>query len=218
VVEHPSLIGVRDERESFRGHGRIVAWPTDTSRAGTFLGPASSKATMNLLGGGALRLALATTAVAAVMLVACSPQTPVSPRGGGQNRPGIATGPLLFVLDDRYQAGESVRVRLQNLSEDTFLYNSEYQACEMTYKKDGASRPFLIPPGTHCDLVLIQEIRPDQTVTLFTWDLDECVKDDWGCVKSKPLASGTYTIAGEFERKGGGDPVEVQGTFEIVAE
>jgi hypothetical protein len=164
-----------------------------------------------------LRRVLATTALGAVILVACSPQTRVSPRGGGRNRPAIATAPLLFVLDDRYHAGESVHVRLQNLSEDTFLYNSEYQACDMTYR-DGSGRRFIIPPGTHCDLISIQKIRPDQTVTLFTWNLDECVKDDWGCMKSKPLAPGAYTIAGDFKRKGGGDPVAVQATFEIVAE
>jgi hypothetical protein len=32
VVEHPCLIGVRDERESSRGHVRMVARRTDTSR------------------------------------------------------------------------------------------------------------------------------------------------------------------------------------------
>jgi hypothetical protein len=164
-----------------------------------------------------MRRALATAALAGVVLMACSPQGPVSPRGGGRNRPGIATAPLLFVLDDRYQAGESIRVRLHNLSEESFLYNSEYQACDMTYRDD-AGRKFIIPPGTHCDLVAIQELAPEQTVTLFTWHLDECVKDQWGCAKSKPLAPGTYTIAGEFERTGGGDPVEVQATFDIVAE
>lgn len=164
-----------------------------------------------------MKWSLTTGALAVAILVACSSPAPVSPRGGERERPGIRTAPLLFVLDERYRAGESVRVRLQNVGEDTFLYNSEYQACDMTYRDD-AGRTFIIPPGTHCDLVVIQELRPDQTVTLFTWHLDECVKDEWGCAKDKPLAPGTYTIAGEFERKGGGDPVEVEATFEIVPE
>jgi hypothetical protein len=164
-----------------------------------------------------MRRSLAALALAAMILAACSPEAPVSPRGGGRNRPAIATASLLLLLGDRYQVGESVRVRLQNVSEDTFLYNPEYQACEMTYR-DGAGRKFIIPPGTHCDLVVIQELRPGQTVTLFTWALEECVKDEWGCVKSEPLAPGTYTIAGEFKRTGGGDPVEARATFEIVSE
>jgi hypothetical protein len=156
-------------------------------------------------------------ALAALILIACNPQAPVTPRGGGQNRPAIATAPLLFVLDDSYRQGESVKVQIQNVSEETFLYNPEYQACDMTYR-DSSEREFIIPPGTHCDLVMIQEIRPGQTVTLFAWNLDECVKDQWGCVKSKPLSPGTYTVAGKFRREGGGKPAKVQATFELVPE
>ncbi|MPZ16030.1 MAG: hypothetical protein GEU73_16685 [Chloroflexi bacterium] len=91
---------------------------------------------------------------------------------------------------------------------------------------DESGRRFIIPPGTHCDIIAPDEIGPDETVTLFKWDLDECVKDEWGCVKAKHLAGGTYTIRGWFpEAKGGnrvtkakgGDRVMVEATFRVEA-
>ena len=64
---------------------------------------------------------------------------------------------------------------------------------------DSSGREFIIPPGTRCDLITIQEIHPGQTVTLFTWKLDECVKDDWGCVKAEPLGPGRYEVKARFK-------------------
>jgi hypothetical protein len=35
------------------------------------------------------------------------------------------------------------------------------EACELTYREE-KGREFIIPPGTHCDLVLIKEIAPGE--------------------------------------------------------
>jgi hypothetical protein len=123
---------------------------------------------------------------------------------------------LVFVLDATYRVGERVEVKLRNQGGASYRYNSTgYEACNLTYT-DQAGREFIIPQGTHCDLVVIDELRPGQTATLFTWDLDECLQDDWGCSKEAPLPPGTYTIAGTFERVGGGSAT-AEGTFTITA-
>lgn len=43
------------------------------------------------------------------------------------------------------------------------------------------------------------------------------MKDEWGCLESRPLPPGTYTINGRFKPKAGGTPVRVETTFRIVA-
>ena len=108
-----------------------------------------------------------------------------------------------FVLDDTYRVGEQVEVKIQNVGNATYVFNPLYQACGMSYT-DASGREFIIPPGTHCDLVVFEEIHPGETRTLFSWGLDECVEDQWGCVKSEPLGPGTYRIRGEFHRPGRG--------------
>jgi hypothetical protein len=60
-------------------------------------------------------------------------------------------------------------------------------------------------------------LRPGETTRLFGWDLDECVRDRWGCVKSRALEPGTYTIAGTFRAVRTGEPTSVQASFEITA-
>jgi hypothetical protein len=52
---------------------------------------------------------------------------------------------------------------------------------------------------------------------LFRWDLDECVNDNWGCVKSRPLGPGTYTIKGRFKPKVAGPWARAETVFTIVA-
>ena len=81
---------------------------------------------------------------------------------------------------------------------------------------DSAQR-FIIPPGTHCDILAEETIEPGERKKLFTWSLDECVKDEWGCLESRPLPPGTYTIKGRFKPKAGGTPVSAETTFRIVA-
>jgi hypothetical protein len=130
--------------------------------------------------------------------------------------PTAGSGPIRFVLDDRYAVGETVGVRITNAGPGAFLYNSSgYEACNLSYL-DSSDREFIIPPGTHCDLVMIQKIRPGETVKLFAWKLDECLKDRWGCVKAKPLAPGGYKIESRFKAPGGGKAARAEAAFLIV--
>jgi len=123
---------------------------------------------------------------------------------------------IRFVLNDSYEVGESVTVAIENIGTKAYVFQSYYQACSLSYF-DSKDRPFIIPPGTHCDLLAEETIRPGERKKLFTWKLDECVKDAWGCVKSRPLAPGTYTIKGLFKPKFSGPRARVKTTFRIVA-
>lgn len=127
-----------------------------------------------------------------------------------------SAGPIRFVLADRYVVGETVDVAIENVGARRFIYQTYYQACFLRYF-DSTGRRFIIPPGTHCDLLDDQTIKPGERRKLFTWRLDECVKDNWGCVKSEPLPPGTYTIRGRFELRSAGTPVRAEATFTIVA-
>jgi hypothetical protein len=144
--------------------------------------------------------------------------------GSPSATPGPAEAPLQFLLEDRYEVGEKIRVRLRNDGRRPYVYNTAYEACDMRYF-DEAGRRFKIPPGTHCDMIANQTIEPGETVTLFNWKLEECVKDRWGCVKAKPLEPGTYRIVGRFPPgktskgvgRATGRPVRVEAVFEVVA-
>ncbi len=124
--------------------------------------------------------------------------------------------PIRFVLSDSYEAGETVAVAIENIGRKAYVFQSYYQACFLSYF-DSKGRRFIIPPGTHCDLLAEETIRPGEHKKLFTWKLDECVKDDWGCVKSRPLAPGTYTVKGLFKPKFDGPRALAETTFSIVA-
>jgi hypothetical protein len=123
--------------------------------------------------------------------------------------------PIRFRLDETYAAGETVEVSITNVGTRVYLYEFYYQACFLSYL-DSSGRQFIVPPGTHCDIRGKLPIRPGETKRLFNWGLDECVKDRWGCVRSRPLPAGTYTIAGRFKPKDGGAPVRAVKTFEIL--
>jgi hypothetical protein len=131
---------------------------------------------------------------------------------------GIATvrHPIRFRLDDTYTVGEKIDVAITNVGTRPYLFEFYYQACFLSYF-DSSRRRFIIPPGTHCDIRGKEIIRPGETKRLFSWRLDECVKDRWGCVRSRTLQPGTYTIKGRFKPKGSGTPVRAETTFEIVA-
>jgi hypothetical protein len=124
-------------------------------------------------------------------------------------------GPIRFVLDERYRAGETIDVVIENVGRRAYMFESFYQACFLSYF-DSAGRRFIIPPGTHCDIRAKETIRPGERKKLFRWNLNECVKDEWGCVESRPLAPGAYTIKGRFKPKGSGRPARVETTFRIV--
>ena len=91
-----------------------------------------------------------------------------------------------------------------------------YAACSLRYF-DGGGRRFIIPPGTHCDLISYGTINPGQTKPLFNWTLDECVRDEWGRVRSEPLSPGTYTITGLFKPESAGENVRASGSFELLS-
>jgi hypothetical protein len=142
------------------------------------------------------------------------PTSTPSPRGSPTPSP-RPTGPLAFVLARSYVAGMTVPVRLHNDGDVGYEFNPSYEACDLTYR-DEAGRKFLVPEGTHCDLISTEVVRPGKTVTLFEWDLDECTKDEWGCMRDRPLPPGTYTISGRFRPAGGGRPVRAEATFAIA--
>lgn len=125
-------------------------------------------------------------------------------------------GPIRFLLSDRYTAGETIDVVIENVGPKAYVFQSFYQACFLSYF-DSSGRRFIIPPGTHCDMLAEETIRPGERRKLFSWSLDECIKDQWGCAKSRPLPPGAYTIKGRFKPKAAGPPARVETTFRIVA-
>jgi hypothetical protein len=165
-----------------------------------------------------IRAALVLTVVSLVVS-ACTDgevRNSAAPTPGESNSPTPQReSPLEFVLGDEYEVGTRVAVMLRNNGNRSYVYNTAYEACDMRYFDDSGRR-FIIPPGTHCDIVANDEIEPGETVTLFKWKLDECVKDQWGCSKSEPLAEGTYTIRGSFPEARGGKRVVAEATFRVV--
>jgi hypothetical protein len=123
--------------------------------------------------------------------------------------------PIRFVLRDRYAVGETIDVVIENVGPRAYMFESAYQACYLSYF-DSSGRRFIIPPGTHCDLYAEERIRPGERKKLFSWSLDECVKDHRGCVESRPLPPGAYTIKGRFMPAASGPPARVETTFRIV--
>jgi hypothetical protein len=137
-----------------------------------------------------------------------STTTPAEPEGRAV--------PIRFVLRDRYEAGETIDVAIENIGTRVYVFQPYYQACFLSFF-NARGRRFIIPPGTHCDLLAEESIRPGERKRLFRWKLDECVKDNWGCVESRALVPGTYTIKGLFMPKLAGPPARVEMTFQIAA-
>lgn len=109
----------------------------------------------------------------------------------------IPLSDIYFAINDTYKVGQKVEVKIKNRGNRSYVYNPRYEACDLQYY-DEFGRTFIIPPGTHCDIEATAEIKAGETKTLFTWKLDECIEDNWGCAKSKPLKPGKYTIKGNF--------------------
>lgn len=122
---------------------------------------------------------------------------------------------IQFVLNDTYTAGETIEVKIMNRGKVSYTFNPYYEACFISYT-DSSGRPFIIPPGTHCDLVVSEEIKPGETKTLFNWNLDECVEDRWGCVRSSTLPEGVYTLKGKFLTKDSRTSTVTEKTIKIT--
>ena len=127
----------------------------------------------------------------------------------------VDSGPIRFVLDDVYTPRERVRVKIENIGAQPYRYETEYAACFLSYF-DSSGRKFVIPPGTHCDILAEDTIEPGEVRTLFAWRLNECVKDRWGCAKARPLPPGTYTMRGRFKPEGNGPRARARATFRIA--
>jgi len=128
------------------------------------------------------------------------------------------TQDIQFVLNDVYRVGELIQVRIKNADQVSYFYTRRFAACDLSYF-DASGRKFLIPPGTHCDLMDYANIKPGEIATLFEWDLSECIEDQWWCVKSQPLPAGNYTIRGTFYSFPDGDSTTMaEATIEVIDE
>jgi hypothetical protein len=132
-----------------------------------------------------------------------------------------SAGAIQFVLNDTYTVGDTARVQIENVGDRPYRYRlsvskgDQYASCPLHYF-DGDGREFIIPPGTHCDIITYGTIKPGETKPLFKWKLDECVRDEWGCVRSKPLSPGSYTITGLFKPATSGKSVTADVSFELL--
>lgn len=122
---------------------------------------------------------------------------------------------IQFALDDSYLFDGIVEVQIANTGNVPYLYNSIFPACFLSYQ-DHTGSEFLIPPGTHCDQIKWVEITPGETVTLFTWGLNQCLVDTWGCFYSRPLPPGQYTISGQFESSEGNLVSEAEASLVVA--
>jgi len=178
----------------------------------------------------AMKMILLAVTSAVVLASSCTSTkeespSPASPAGASLSpAPTEGTssaGPIQFVLHDTYTVGDTARVQIENVGDRPYRYRlsvsdrSQYAACPLHYF-DGDGRSFIIPPGTHCDIVAYGTIKPGETKPLFDWELDECVKDAWGCALNKPLSPGTYTITGLFKPQNSGKSVRAADSFELL--
>lgn len=148
---------------------------------------------------------------------------------------------LEFSMKQEYPRGEAIPVTIENHSKVSYVFNPDYPACYNLKFKDESGklhkikRPapdglktlkdgeFVVPEGTHCDLVSDALIRPGEKKTLVKWLQKECLEDEFGCRKSEPVAPGKYTIIGSFQEATGeaggtlvkGAKTRIRSTFTI---
>lgn len=145
------------------------------------------------------------TVISAVMPVAIASDDPPSPEGD-----------IEFILEPSYKVGEKIEFKIKNIGKVSYTYNQKYPACDLSYF-DRSEREFIIPPATHCDMVITADIKPGETKKLFEWDGSECVLDNFGCSKREPLKAGIYTINGTFTSSADQDiSTEAVATIELI--
>ncbi|MFQ5933619.1 MAG: hypothetical protein ACE5KI_03140 [Dehalococcoidia bacterium] len=117
-------------------------------------------------------------------------------------------------MEDSYVLGQDIEIKIRNNGTESYVYSAYYPACINLefYDESEEARQlksfskiielppglFIIPEGTHCDLIGESEIKPGEEAVLLTWSQQECVEDNWGCTESVPVKPGNYTIVGEF--------------------
>jgi hypothetical protein len=130
--------------------------------------------------------------------------------------PYSSKGDIEFILEPSYKVGEKIEFKIKNVGKVSYTYNQKYPACDLSYF-DSSEREFVIPPATHCDMVITADIKPGETKKLFEWDGSECVLDDFGCSKREPLPAGIYTINGTFTSSANQDiSTEAITTIELI--
>ena len=124
---------------------------------------------------------------------------------------------IVFDMKEEYRLGEPVEISVRNYSDLDYYYQFQYPACyNLQFFDDSQeSRPypnaepvlkqrylspgrFIVPRGTHCDTIWEKSIEPGQSVVVFTWDQQMCIKERWGCMESVPVEPGEYLVQGEF--------------------
>lgn len=127
---------------------------------------------------------------------------------------------IAFDMEAKYSLGDPVEIAIRNDSNQIYYYQSEYPACfNLQFFDDSQeSRPypyadpkskervlspgrFIVPGGTHCDLLFEQALKPGKSVVLFTWGQLMCTKDRWGCLENVPVEADEYVIRGEFSSR-----------------
>ena len=127
---------------------------------------------------------------------------------------------IAFDMEAKYSLGDPVEIAIRNDSNQIYYYQSEYPACfnlqffddsqesrRYPYadpkSKERVLSPgrFIVPGGTHCDLLFEQALKPGKSVALFTWDQLMCTKDRCGWLESVPVEPGEYLIRGEFSSR-----------------
>ena len=135
----------------------------------------------------------------------------------GDSSPPSPGGDIVFEMEEVYRLGEPVDIVVRNYSNLDYYYQFQYPACyNLQFFDDSQeSRPypnadrvltqrylspgrFIVPRGTHCDTIWEKSINPGQSVVLFTWDQQMCIKDRFGCIESVPVEPGEFLVRGEF--------------------
>jgi serine protease inhibitor len=176
-----------------------------------------------------LKIGIVPILATVLLLVACGPaEDPSTPSPtatappGGEPSPPVAAGDILFEMEAEYQRGEPVEITIRNYSDTPYYYQSYYPACyNLKFFDDSPERraypyadpsseerlllpgQFIVPQGTHCDLISEESLGPGQTVVLLTWDQQMCIQDRWGCIESLPVEPGKYRVRGEFSQAAG---------------
>ncbi|MBI4305201.1 MAG: hypothetical protein HY678_02680 [Chloroflexi bacterium] len=140
-----------------------------------------------------------------------------TPAARAPSRPDDASMDIVFEMRDRYRAGAPIEIRIRNRSNSTTYYYQDWASCFNLKFFDGSTdrRPypredpgreplyllpgqFIVPEGTHCDLISEQDLRPGEDTLLFVWGQEMCTKDIWGCLERVRVTPGKYRIVGQF--------------------